>query len=345
MRAIRLQRWQHEPELVDIPVPDPGPGQVLIEVQAAGLCHSDLHLSEWPAEAVPFELPFTLGHETAGRVAALGPGTDGVREGASVLVYSRWGCGHCVPCLQGMDNACQGPISDQRGFGGGVGCDGGLAEYMLVPSPRYLVAIDDLDPVLAAPLSDAALSPYHAIKRATHRLQPGASAVVIGVGGLGHLAVQLLRVLSPVRVVAVDLRAEARELALAAGADSAVDAEGLTPAELRERTGAAGASLILDFVASDATLTLAAGAVAVGGEIAYVGRGGGSLPVAPGRLPFECSVSLPSWGSLPELVEVIALAQAGAISVEVERLGLEDALEGYRRLRQGTIRGRGVVAM
>jgi propanol-preferring alcohol dehydrogenase len=345
MRAIRLQRWQHEPELVDIPVPEPGPGQVLLEVEGAGLCHSDLHLSEWPAEAVPFELPFTLGHETAGRVAALGPGTDGVREGTRVLVHSRWGCGRCVPCLQGMDNACRCPVTELPGFGGGVGCDGGLAEYMLVPSARYLVPIDDLDPVLAAPLSDAALTPYHAIKRAAHQLQPGRTVVVIGVGGLGHMAVQLLGVLSPVRVVAIDPRAQAREMALAAGADAALDAEGLAPAELREHTGAAGASLVLDFVASDATLALAAGTVAVGGEIAYVGRGGGSLPVAPGRLPFECSVSLPSWGTVPELVEVVALARTGAISVEVERLRLEDAVEGYRRLRQGTIRGRAVVAM
>src|SRR5579872_6534154 len=344
MRAIRLTRWQHEPELVDIEVPEPGPGEVLIEVQGAGLCHSDLHLAEWPEGVVPFELPFTLGHETAGRVAALGPGAGGVGLGAPVLVFSRWGCGRCPACLQGMDNACRSPVSELPGFGAGVGRDGGLAEYMLVPSTRYLVETDGLDPVLAAPLSDAALTPYHAIRRAAHHLRPGTTAVVIGVGGLGHMAVQLLRALSPVRVVAVDLRPQARELALAAGADAALPAEGLEAAELRAHAGVAGAGLVLDFVASDATLALACGAVAVGGEIAYLGRGGGSLAVSPATLPYECSVSLPSWGTLPELVEVVALARAGLITVEAERLALDEALEGYRRMRRGDIRGRMVVA-
>src|SRR6516165_5365543 len=187
MRAVRLLRWQSEPELVAVPAPRPGPGEVLVKVEAAGLCHSDLHLMEWPAGTVPFALPFTLGHETAGTVVALGPGAVGASEGDRVVVYSRWGCGGCWHCLQGAENRCDLPPEELAGNGGGVGRDGGLAEYMIVPSARYLVAIDDLDPAAAAPLTDAALTPYHALKRCTHQLRPGATAVVIGIGGIGHM--------------------------------------------------------------------------------------------------------------------------------------------------------------
>jgi propanol-preferring alcohol dehydrogenase len=214
---------------------------------------------------------------------------------------------------------------------------------MLVPSVRHLVPIGDLDPVAAAPLTDAALTPYHAINRSAHHLRPDATVLVLGVGGIGHMAIQLLRALSAVRIVAVDVRAEALEMARAAGAHVTVPGSALAPSELRAILGDVGAALVLDCVGSDSTLELAAAAVAIGGEISYVGRAGGTLAVAPGRLPFECSVTLPSWGSLSELTEVVALARAGAIRTEVERLRLEDAIDGYRRLSRGEVRGRAVV--
>jgi alcohol dehydrogenase, propanol-preferring len=125
MPAVRLLRWQSEPELVTVPTPEPGAGEVLVKVEAAGLCHTDLHLMEWPAGTMPYTLPFTLGHETAGTVAALGPGARGVSEGDRVLVYARWGCGACWPCLQGMENLCETAAGDLGGHGGGVGRDGG----------------------------------------------------------------------------------------------------------------------------------------------------------------------------------------------------------------------------
>lgn len=343
MYAIRLTRWNQEPELVELPTPTPGPGEVLLRVDAAGLCHSDLHMMEWPEGSVPFTLPFTLGHETAGTVAALGPGVGGVREGDRVAVYSRWGCQTCHACLEGVENGCERSIDVAAGYGGGVGRDGGLAEYMIVPSARYLLPIDGLDPASAAPLTDAALTPYHALRRCSHQLRPGSTALVIGVGGLGHMAIQLLRALSSVRIVAVDVRPEALELARSAGADVALPAFDLTPAALRSELGGNGVNVVLDCVATDATLALAAGSVAVGGDLCYVGRGGGSLSVAPRTLPFECSVLLPSWGTLPELVEVVALARAGAIHTEIERFSLEQAIDGYRRLDQGLVRGRAVV--
>ena len=205
-----------------------------MRVAGAGLCHSDLHLMRWPAGSLPYELPFTLGHEVSGTVAALGAGADGLEPGEPVLVYGPWGCGGCRACSIGAEHLCERAPS---GRGAGLGRDGGLAEYMVVPSPRLTVPLGGLDPVSAAPLADAGLTPYHAVRRALGLLRPGTSAIVIGVGGLGHVAVQLLKALSPARVVAVDRRDEALDLAAHSGADVALrgGGAGRTRAAARRR--------------------------------------------------------------------------------------------------------------
>jgi alcohol dehydrogenase, propanol-preferring len=344
MRAVRLVEWQSEPVLVEAATPVPGAGEVLIAIDASGLCHSDLHIMEWPAGSVPWQLPFTLGHENAGTVVALGPGTNGVTEGDRVLVHARWGCGRCWHCLQGAENRCPHSLELFGGQGGGAGRDGGLADYMVVPAARYLVPLGDLDPVTAAPLTDAALTPYHAIRQFPEQLRPNGCVVVIGVGGIGHMAVQLLRALSEARVVAVDVREDALELARRSGAHAVLPARDLDVGDLRAETGPDGATLVLDCVATNETLALAAGVVGPGGAVSYLGRGGGTLPVAVGALPPECTVTIPTWGTLAELVEVVALARSGAIHIETERLSLDEAVEGYRRLSRGDVVGRAVVS-
>src|SRR5919204_698097 len=192
MHAIRLMRWQRPPELCEVPEPVAAPGGVVLRVAGAGLCHSDLHMMHWPPGTLPYDLPFTLGHEVAGTVVALGPGAGGVGVGDAVLVYGPWGCGLCRRCSLGEEHQCERPAQER---GCGLGYDGGLAEYVVVPSPRLLVPLGDLDPVRAAPLADAGLTPYHAIRRALP-LPAGSAVVVIGVGGLGHVAVQLLGALT-----------------------------------------------------------------------------------------------------------------------------------------------------
>jgi propanol-preferring alcohol dehydrogenase len=342
MPAVQLTAWQQPARLRRVPRPEPGPGEVLLEVRAAGLCHSDLHLMHWPAGTVPYELPFTLGHEVAGVVAALGPGADGVDVGEAVVVYGPWGCGRCPRCSLGEEHLCERPEA-VRGRGAGLGRDGGLAEHMVVPSPRHLIALGDVDPIRAAPLADAGLTPYHAIRRALP-LRPGAGVVVIGVGGLGHVAVQLLRALTACRVVAIDRRPAALEAAAAAGAAVTLEAGALTAPEVRRAAGGRGAELVLDFVGVDATLDLAAGAVAAGGHVSVVGVGGGSFPMRFGSVPAETPVIFSNWGSRAELAEVVALARAGAIELEVETVRLEDVPAAYERLEAGDVRGR-VVAV
>jgi propanol-preferring alcohol dehydrogenase len=343
MKSLQLVEWEHEPVLREVELPAVVPGGVVLAVEAAGLCHSDLHVMDWPEGTLAWKLPFTLGHEIAGTVTSAGSGVTGVAEGDRVVVYGPWGCGSCRQCVRGAENYCE-RLEELAARGCGLGLDGGLAEYLLVPSARWVVPIGDLDAVQAAPLSDAGLTSYHAVAAELWRLRPGSVAVVIGVGGLGHVALQILRALSPARVVAVDPRPRSRELALACGADAVLGGDA-TAAAVRAETGRRGADLVLDFVGSDSTLRLAASVLAVAGHVAMVGLGGGTFPMAFGSVPFGASVSRPSWGTLPELREVVALAQAGRLSVEVEQFSLDETLVAYRRLRDGEIHGRAVVVM
>jgi propanol-preferring alcohol dehydrogenase len=342
MRAVQLVAWQQPAELREVPKPPPGAGEVLLRVRAAGLCHSDLHLMHWPAGTLPYGLPFTLGHEVVGTVEELGDGAEDIEVGETVLVYGPWGCGRCPRCGRGEEHLCE-RRDLRRGTGCGIGRNGGLAEYVVLPSPRLAIPIGDLDPAASAPLADAALTPYHAVKRALRDLRPGSAAVVIGVGGLGHVAVQLLRALSGCRVVAVDRRQEALDVALAAGADAVLQANELTPEQVRRAAGG-GAGLVIDCVGVDATLELAAASVAPGGHVAIIGVGGGTLPFRFGVIPFETSVVFSNWGTRAELAEVVDLARAGALHIEVERVALEDVPAAYERLEAGDVRGR-VVAI
>ena len=328
MRALQLSA--DGAALTDVDVPDPGPGEVLVKVAGAGLCHSDLHLMH---VAAMVEQPFTLGHETGGWVEAVGPGTETPEVGEAVLVHGAWGCGRCARCRAGEDNLC--PRSGAR-IGSGLFRDGGLAEYLLVPDARHLLPLGDLDPRDAAPLDDAALTPYHAIKSALPLLAPGTTAVVIGVGGLGHMAVQLLRALTAARVVAVDVDEAKLALARDRGADLALAPADDAAARIGDVAGELGPALVLDCVGSDDTLALAAAVVSNRSRIVVVGVAGGTLPFSFLALPYECSIGTTFWGTIAELAEVVALVRAGRITVDLERIDLEDALDAYRELEAGT---------
>jgi alcohol dehydrogenase, propanol-preferring len=342
MKAYQMTAWQTPPELRDVDVPEPGPGQVLIKVGGAGACHSDLHMMEWPEGQLDFGLPFTIGHENAGWVEAAGAGVEGLETGDPVAVYGPWGCGRCRACRRSAENYCERQ-AEIGAFGGGLGLDGGMAEHMLVPDPRLLLPLGDLDPRDAAPLTDAALTPYHAIKRSLHLLAPGSTAVVIGVGGLGHMAVQILRALSPARVIAVDVSADKLRLAREVGADEAVEpGEGAAEA-IRELTGGLGVELVVDNVGANDTLALAAQVVRFESHLTVVGLAGGSFEFGFGALPFETQLTLPYWGTAIELMEVLELARAGKIRAHVERFPLERVEEAYERLRDGSLEGRAVV--
>src|ERR1700721_776253 len=252
MRALQLKSFQSEPELVDLPEPEPGPGQVVIKVGGAGACHSDLHVMREFAEGMaPWGPPFILGHEAAGWVHQTGGKVPGLEHGEPVAVYGLLGCGRCKPCAAGAENLCEHGLEGPPGIGFGV--DGAMAEYLLVTDPRHLVPIGDLDPADVAPLTDAGLTPYRVIKKAQPKLTPGSHAVVIGAGGLGHLAIQILTALTPAKVIAVDTRETALRLAAEVGAVAAVLAGPDAAAAVIDATSGAGAEVVLDFVGAAGT--------------------------------------------------------------------------------------------
>ena len=216
---------------------------------------------------------------------------------------------------------------------------------MLVPDPRLLVPLGDLDPRDAAPLSDAALTPYHAIKLALHQLVPGTSAVVIGVGGLGHMAVQILRALSPARVIATDIDAGQARARPSTSARITRSASGEhAAAEIRELTGGRGAALVLDCVGSDATLALDAQVVAKGGAVMVigVGRRHAASTASTRCRPTRASPTRTGAASI-ELAEVLELARAGRITAHAEHFPLERVTDAYERMRDGTLSGRAVI--
>jgi propanol-preferring alcohol dehydrogenase len=342
VRALQLKQFQSDAELVELPDPEPGPGEVVIKIGGAGACHSDLHvMHEFQAGMAPWGPPFVIGHENAGWVHSIGAGVRGVEEGEPVAVYGLNGCGRCKPCAAGAENFCVRGYEGPPGVGFGI--DGGMAEYMLVTDPRRLVGIGDLDPVAAAPLTDAGLTPYRAVKRVVPKLTADSCAVVIGVGGLGHLAVQLLNAMTPTRVIAVDTRQEALALAREVGAHETVTGGEGAAAEVLEHTKGAKADVVFDFVGAEPTIALGVAVVRPAGDVIVVGAAAGSFSWNFYALPYEASLTTSFWGSLSELHEVIAMAQRGLITPHVQRFALEDGMEAYHLMEKGELSGRAVV--
>jgi propanol-preferring alcohol dehydrogenase len=338
MRAHRLVAPQQPAELCTVPDPEPGPGEVLVRVGGAGLCHSDLHLMHWP---IPVPEPFTLGHETAGWVEALGPGATGVEIGEPVIVHGAWGCGTCRRCRSDLEQYCETVAASGAPRGSGLGRDGGLADFLVVPSARHLVPLGDLDPRQWAPLDDAALTPCHALARVRHLCTPDNWALVLGIGGLGHAAVQLLTELTGVRVIAADVSDEKLAVASALGADATVRADAPdAAATVRDLTRGQGVAVVLDCVGVDASVQLATQVVHPVSHVVVVGIGMGTLPLSYASVPFETTVSTTFWGTVGELRELVALAAARRLTLHVEQIPLDDVAHGYERLAAGAVDGR-----
>lgn len=346
MRALRIMQWKSDPELVEVSKPTPGPGQVVIKIGGSGACHSDLHLlHEFDAGLVPWNPPFTLGHENAGWVDSVGAGVTTWKEGDAVAVYGPWGCGKCSRCQLGIETLCENPMAAPiPGGGGGLGMDGGMAEYMLVPAERLLVALPaGLDPATAAPLTDAGLTPYHAVRRSWAMMTPESTVVIIGCGGLGHMGIQFVKATTSATVIAVDMKPAALELAKQVGADHTLVSDEHAVAAIRDLTHGLGADVVLDFVGAEATMKIAMGAARTLGDVTIVGIAGGTFPFNFFSQGYEVSLQTTYWGSRPELLEVLNLAGRGLVHSEATRYSLDDAAKAYVDLAAGNVRGRAVI--
>jgi propanol-preferring alcohol dehydrogenase len=336
MRALQIVRPGEMPEIVDVPIPEPGPGQIRLRTAGSGLCHSDLHVIH--ANPAYFPLPLTIGHEPTGWVDAIGSGVKGLREGEAQAVYFPWGCGHCGRCAHGAENICESQFT-----GPGAGQDGGMADYILVDDVRHLVPLGNLDPIAAAPLMCAGLTTYHAIKDAQARLTPGTAIVLIGIGGLGHIAIQILRAMTAARIIAVDNHADKIRHAIELGAHDAVISDADAVQKIKDITHGLGAAVVLDMVGIDGTLALGAKILARRGELKIIGVAGGTLPVRFQEIARDASITAPYAGTLPELYEVLELAKSGLIKPDIETVTFQTVLDAYDRLEHGKLRGRAVL--
>lgn len=343
MRAVRFTEFQTFPTIEEIERPTPGPGEVLLKIAGAGACHSDVAIFQDFAPDTPGAIPpaFTLGHESSGWIEELGPGVSGFTKGDAYLVYGPIGCNHCVACSRGQDTYCEN-VAEVGYLATGLGRDGGMAEYMTVPA-RNLIPLGDADPVAAAPLADAGLTPYHAIKLGMHHLVGGGKRVlVIGLGGLGLVGVQILRAMSAATVIATDMKEDAMARARDFGAVTVPGGEGQAEA-IRELTGGRGVDAVFDFVGAAPTVKLAQSVVAQRGGMYIVGIAGGVTDWSFFTNPYEASLTNTYWGTKEDLYEVVALYRDGHITPDVTRYSMDGALDAYRAMVDGTLSGRAVV--
>lgn len=342
MLAYRLLKAQTQPEFQEVPEPHAGPGQVVIKVASSGLCHTDFTViardrDYWNHDGPPF----TLGHEIAGWVEELGSGVKGFQRGDAVAVNPSWAsCGRCHMCRSGEENFC---LYQKAIRAPGVGYDGGHAPYVLVPEARFLVPIGDLDPIEAAPLTDAGLTTYMAIKSALPQIYPGSTTVVIGIGGLGFYAVQLLRELTGARIVAVATREARLKLALEYGADDAIKSGPDATDKIREISGGIGASFVLDCVGVNETLATGVAALSWRGRLCMVGAGGGSIPFDFFKMPPGAQLVTSLNGGGVALKEIIDMAALGRIKSLVDRYPLSAVKQAYDDFEHGHLVGRAVL--
>jgi NAD+-dependent secondary alcohol dehydrogenase Adh1 len=310
---------------------------VLVKIEGAGVCATDLHAIDGEMEPAGLTLPVVLGHENAGRIAAVGDLVTTVAVGDPVLICPPHTCGLCVACRRGRDMMCE-----QHQFTG-LTVDGGFAEYVVV-SERSIVPLPaGLDPIDVAPYSDAGITAYHAVKRLAHLVVPGSTIVALGIGGVGHVGLQLLRELGAGgTIVAVDPSPARRALAAGLGADAVLDAIDVGDA-VRDLSGGRGADLVMDFVGTDQTHAEGLGMLVRGGTYSIVGFGGTvSIPSAA-MVGNETTIVGNLVGSWIDLWEVLQLHARGRLTLKTERHSLDDVNDVLAKLREGEVTGRAVL--
>lgn len=328
MKAALLREYGKPLELIERDQPEmTRPDQVLVKIGGAGVCATDLHAIDGLMEPAGVSLPLVLGHENAGWVAGAGDLVSTVAPGDPVLLYPPYSCGLCLACRHGNDMHCS-----HHEFTG-LSVDGGFAEYVVVDERSIVKLPPGTDPAGIAPHADAGITAYHAVRKVAHLASPGTTAVVIGVGGVGHIAVQLLHELGSSQVIAVDTDPRRRALAEEVGAD-----------DVRDSTkGIAGADIVLDFVGTDETHAQGVEMLARGGTYSIVGYGGMVTAPSAAMVGEEKAIVANLVGTWTDLWELLQLHATGRLTLRVETHPLSEVNEVLGRLRAGEITGRAVL--
>ena len=339
MKAVRLHEFHQMPVIDE--VPDPaigGPLDVIVKIGGAGVCRTDLHIMEgqWDA-AMGTPLPYILGHENAGWVHEIGPAVTNVAVGDTVILHPTPTCGLCHACRAGDDMHCINAAFP------GLSTDGGMAEYLLT-SARACVKLDpQTRPQDVAALADAGITAYHAVRKAIPLLYPGTTCVVIGAGGLGHIGVQCLAALTATRIIVVDRNPDALKLAEQLGAQHTVVADGGQVEAVKDLTGGNGAEVVLDFVAEQGAEMDGWNMTAAGGSYFVIGYGGTLEIPTLDIISTERNIIGNIVGTYNELAELMALAQAGKVTLHTRTYPLDAAVEALTDLDAGRVRGRAIL--
>lgn len=326
--------------------PTPTGTQVIVRISHCGVCHSDIHMHDGYFELgggrqldvrAGREMPFTLGHEIAGEVAAVGPDASGVSEGEHYAVYPWIGCGECGLCTRGDEHLCD--TTNHLG----INVDGGFATHVVVPHPRYLLSTEGLDPKLAGSYMCSGLTAFSALKKVTEKVADG-PLMIVGLGGVGMMGLQFAQGLFDTEIYATDIDPQKREAALAAGATQVFDPaeDGIRKTVLKATGGVAAA---VDYVGAEATLNFAQGVVRKNGAVVVAGLMGGSFSLPVPMFPLRALSIVGTFvGSLNEAKEMLDLVRAGKVNpIPVDLRDLDQANAALDDLRAGHVLGRVVL--
>src|ERR671917_419655 len=336
MKAVRLHDYHKPPVVEDVPEPTiSGPLDVIVKIGGAGVCRTDLHIIEgqW-ADRSGVALPYTLGHENAGWVHAVGDGVTNVAPGDTVILHPAPSCGLCRACRAGDDMHCS------NGDFPGLVRDGGMADFLL-PSARACVKLDPAtQPADVAALADAGITAYHAVRKAIPLLYPGTTCVVIGAGGLGHIGIQCLAALAATTIIVVDRNPDALKLAEKLGAQHTVVADGQQVDAVKDLTGGAGAEVVLDFVAEQGAEHDGFEMTRQAGSYYVIGYGGQVQIPTLDIISTERNIIGNIVGTYNDLAELMVLAQSGKVTLHTKQYPLDSALDAIHDLDAGRVRRR-----
>lgn len=339
MKAVQLSRYEQHPSLVEVEDPTiTGPLDVIVRVGGAGVCRTDLHIIEgqWKDKS-QVVLPYTIGHENAGWVEAIGTAVTNVEIGDAVILHPLVTCGLCAACRDGDDVHCVNSAFP------GIDSDGGYAE-LLKTTARSVVKLDPaLEPADVAALADAGLTAYHAAAKAARHLRPGDRAVILGAGGLGHIGIQVMRALSSAELIVVDRSPEALALAKELGAEHTVLADGGQVAAVLALTDGVGAEAVIDFVGEGGAVENGVAMLRRAGDYYVVGYGGSldipTIDIISAEINFIGNLV----GSYSDLVELMVLAAQGKVRLHTQRYRLADFQQALDDLDAGRVRGRAIL--
>jgi alcohol dehydrogenase/propanol-preferring alcohol dehydrogenase len=347
MLSYQLEAFGRPLSQVIRDTPQPQGSEVVVRVGSCGVCHSDVHLHDGYFDlggdarldmTRALQPPRTLGHEIAGTVVAVGPEATGVQLGERRVVYPWIGCGSCSLCEAGQEHLCNSP----RALG--VHRDGGFADHVVVPHPRYLLDFGSLEEEQACTYACSGLTAYGALKKVAP-LGPRDPLLIIGAGGVGLSGIRLARQMFDTPPIVVELDPSKWGLAREAGAGQVIDprADGALKALVKATGG--GVAAAIDFVGAAATFNFGFGALRKAGKLVCVGLFGGSTPIVPAMVSMKAVSVLGSYvGSLQEMQELMALARSGVLpALPLTTQPLDTATQALEDLRAGRIRGRTIL--